>query len=136
MIYKSGGPECQENHLVVIGELCQALDNSTENVKVAIKVAEENMEDAIAAREQLLKQGEDSLATLRTVHEDLKKAMALNIDLAHKNAELELELNRARWDTLVLRAEAMVEKKAAIDKEVQSAKAKAAIDKEIQSAKE
>ena len=68
------------------------MDSSTENVKVAIKVAEENMEDAIAAREQLLKQGEDSLATLRTVHEDLKKAMALNIDLAHKNAELELAL--------------------------------------------
>ena len=107
------------------------MNNSTENVKVAIKVAEENMEDAIAAREQLLKQGEGSLATLRTVHEDLKKMVALNIDLAHKNADLELELNRARRDTLVLRAEAMVEKKAAIEKEIKSAKAKA-----IQSAKE
>ena len=60
------------------------MDNSIENVKVAIKVAEENMEDAIVVREQLLKQGEDSLATLRTVHEDLKKAMALNIDLRIK----------------------------------------------------
>ena len=98
------------------------MDSSIENVKVSIKVAEENMEDAIASREQLLKQGKNSLATLRTVHEDLKKAMALNIDLAHKNAELELALNRAHRDTLVLRTEARVEKKAAIDKEIQSAK--------------
>ena len=116
------------NHLAIISELCQALDNNTENVKVAIKVAEEHMEDAIASREQLLKQGEDSLATLRTMHECLKKAMALNIDLAHKNADLELELNRDRMDTFVLRVEALVEKKATIDKKVQSAKAKATIE--------
>ena len=123
-----GGSECQENHLAIISELCQALDSSTENFKVTIKVAEEHMEDAIAAKEQLLKQGEDSLATLRTVHEDFKKMVALNINLTHKNVDLELELNRARRDTLVLRAQALVEKKAAIDKKVQSAKAKAAIE--------
>ena len=61
------------------------------------------MEDAITARGELLKQGENSLATLRNVHEDMKNTVALNINLAHKNANLELELNRARRDALVLR---------------------------------
>ena len=38
------------------------------------------MDDAIAAREQLLKQADDSLATLRTLHEDLKRTVVVNID--------------------------------------------------------
>ena len=85
---------------------------STVNVTVSIKVAEENMDDAIAAREQLLKQADDSLATLQTLHEDLKNTMDINIDLAHKNASLELELNQERRETFFLRAEALTERNA------------------------
>ena len=47
----SNGSDCQDYHLCIIDELCQALDRGTKNVKVAIKVAEENMDDAITARE-------------------------------------------------------------------------------------
>src|ERR1041385_2898251 len=119
----SGGSDCQEYHLGIIDELCQVLDKSTVNVTVAIKVAEENMVDAIAARELLLKQADDSLATLQTLHEDLKKTVAVNIDLAHKNASLEMELNRARRETLVLRAEALTEKNAEMNSIIQRAKA-------------
>ena len=87
-MYRFGESECQEKHMAIIGELCQALDSSTDNVKVAIKLAEEHMEDAIAAREELLKHGEKSLATLSRVHEDLKTSVALNMDLAQKNVNL------------------------------------------------
>ena len=101
---------------------------STENVKVALKVADENMDDAIAVTEQVLKQADDSLATLRTLHEDLKKTVAVNIDLTHKNASLDLELNRACRDTLVLLAEALMEKNAAMERIIQRAKANEAME--------
>ena len=127
-MYRSGGSECQEKHMAIVGELCQALDSSTDNVKVAIKLAEEHMEDDIAAREEVLTHGENSLATLRNVHEDMKKTVALNIDLAHKNVNLELELNHARRDALVLRKEALIEKQAAFDLKIESARVKAAIE--------
>ena len=105
-----------------------SIGQETVNVTVAIKVAEENMDDAIAAREQLLKQANDSLATLWTLHEDLKNTVAVNIDLTHKNASLELELNRAHMDTLFLRAEALMEKNVAMERIIQRDKENEAME--------
>ena len=86
------------------------------------------MDDAISAKGQMLKQADDSLATLWTLHDDMKKMVAVNIDLMHKNASLELELNRARRDTLVLHAEVQMEKNAAMDRIIQRAKANEAME--------
>ena len=58
----------------------------------------------------------------------MKKTVALNIALAHKNPNLELELNRARREALVLRKEVLIEKQAAFNLKIESARAKAAIE--------
>ena len=46
------------------------------------------MDDAISAKGQMMKQADDSLATLWTLHEDFKKTVVINIDLTHKNVSL------------------------------------------------
>lgn len=84
------------------------LDNNTENVKVATKLAKSTWRIPLPPREELLKHGVKSLATLRNTHEDMKKSVALNINLAQKNTNLRQELNHARMYAWVLRKEALL----------------------------
>ena len=73
------------------------------------------MDQAIAAQEEQLQRGEEWLARFRKVYEETKKLMAINHDLTRKNGSLQVELNLARNETLLLRKDALVSEKADID---------------------
>ena len=110
----------------IIGEVCQALDESAENVLVCTNLAKKQIEEAIAAREELVKHSGDWVATLKNVHEELKKTMEMNIDLTEKNVNLQQELHRARRDALLQRKEALLQKGAAINMKIEMARARGA----------
>ena len=57
------------------------------------------------------------------MHEDMKKLMANNLELATHNGNLQQELNLACKDTLLLWKEALVQKKADIDMNMEISRA-------------
>ena len=112
--------------MAIISELCRAFDESAENVLVCTKLAKEQVEEAIAAREELVKHSRDWVATLKNVNEELKKTMEMNIDLTEKNANLQQELHRACRDALLHHKEALLQKGAALNMKIEMARARGA----------
>ena len=69
------------------------------------------MDQTIAAREEQLQRGEDWLACFRKVNDETKKLMAINLDLTRNNGSLQVELNFAREEVVLLRKDALVSEK-------------------------
>ena len=110
--------DLEEKQGEVIEQMEKIMNKHSRYLKHAMEQCIEYIENAIAAREEQLRHGEEWLARFRKVNDETKKLMAINLDLTRKNGSLQVELNLARKEALLLRKDALVSKKANIDMKI------------------
>src|ERR1043165_9131843 len=87
---------------MVVG-LHATINNLEAELVKALELADENINKAVAAREEQLAHAKTNVDRYEAIGKDLKEMMDMNLDFARRNVLLEQELELARNDALLLR---------------------------------
>ena len=119
--------ELTPSELSVIAGLRMTVDELRDQLVAALKKTKQYMYETVEAREQLVKASD----IVTKMSDQLKEQVANNLELLEKIIALEMEVQLARKDALLMRNEAMMLEKQRPEKKVKKAKKAQLLGREL-----